>query len=237
MMWHRNWWGCLGFGHYQKTMNACYLGVRWAWHGKPSFLWVELGSARACSKFTFQRRSPPSVHVTSQADAPQVEPAGGSLSHSGKRPKKCLNKAPKPAYYSKLCPNATSGHNCHAGKLLAHDDKTFVMRVAKHPLTSSVQRHFGAQTPPPELPHVHLGPLPITVDRTSKPGTVENVSLDFCRSIMDYVFPSFCTLERSGCSAEEQIWKITKNSLYLHEVLQNRVCGTSVRCNSSFHGA
>jgi hypothetical protein len=114
---------------------------------------VELGSARACSKFTFQRRSPPSVHVTSQADAPSVEPAGGSLSHSGKRLKKCLNKAPKPAYYSKLCPNATSGHNWHAGKLLAHDDKNFVMRGAKHPLTSSVQRHFSAQTPPLELPH------------------------------------------------------------------------------------
>jgi hypothetical protein len=45
-------------------------------------------------------------------------------------------------------------------------------------------------------PMAHPGPLLITLEKTSKLGTVDGISLKFCHSIINCVSPSFYILEK-----------------------------------------
>jgi hypothetical protein len=51
----------------------------------------------------------------------------------------------------------------------------------------------------------HPSSPPIIVNKTFELNTVDAVSLDLCRSIVDYIFPSFYIIEKCGYSMQEQI--------------------------------
>jgi hypothetical protein len=83
----------------------------------------------------------------------------------------------------------------------------------------------------------HLDSPPIIIDKTSKFDIVDGIFLDLCHSIVDCIFPSFYIVEKYSYYVHDWIWKLTKNSWFLNEVLKKRFCGTWVKCDSNFHGA
>jgi hypothetical protein len=75
----------------------------------------------------------------------------------------------------------------------------------KHPLKALSNGILVRKTHHLSCHMAHLGPHPITIDKTFEHGIVNVVSLNFCHSIVDYISSSSYILEISGCYRHEQI--------------------------------